>query len=140
MTWMIYALFSAITAALVTILSKIGLQEIDPTLATTIRSIIMSILLIGMCLTNNTFSLFDINQLDYKGWAFIILAALSGAASWLFYFHALAQGPAPGVAAIDRLSIVFIVLLSAILLGQGFTIKSIGGSILIAIGAYLISL
>ena len=69
---------------------------------------------------------------------FIVLAAIAGAASWLFYFEALAKGPATGVVAIDRLSIVFVVFLSALILGEALTVKSIAGAALIIGGAYLL--
>ncbi|MEX0672320.1 MAG: EamA family transporter [Candidatus Babeliales bacterium] len=138
MNWILYAFISSITAALVTIFANIGLRSVNPVAATTLRSIIMSIVLVIVSLKSQSLHTLFANGLDTKGWLVIIASALCGAASWIFYFEALANGPVNGVAAIDRLSIVFIVIFSVIILGQALTIKSIIGSLLIVGGAYLL--
>jgi transporter family protein len=77
---------------------------------------------------------------DNRALAFIIFSGIAGALSWLFYFFALKYGPATGVAALDRLSVVFVVILAAMFLGEALTIKSLAGLILLIIGAILLVL
>ncbi|HRZ30144.1 MAG TPA: EamA family transporter [Candidatus Paceibacterota bacterium] len=136
-TWIIYALLSALFAAAVAILGKIGISQIDTTLATTIRSIVMSIALILA-----TFSLgkFDLTKIDNKAFFFIFLSGLAGALSWIFYFNALKTGPATGVAALDRLSVVFVLVLAILFLGESLTWKTGLGALLVSLGAILLSL
>lgn len=112
--WILYAALSAFTAALVAIFGKLGLKDLDSTLATTIRSLIMAAFLFFVSLSFGKFKGFAFSSISSKDWIFIILAGIAGALSWLFYFFALKNGPASSVAAIDRLSIVFVVLLAAI--------------------------
>ncbi len=135
MKWIIFALLSAISAALVAIFGKIGVSNIDSTLATTVRAVIMAIFLILVSLFLNKFSLFK--TIDAKAFFFIILAGISGALSWLFYFLALKLGPASGVAALDRLSVVFVLIFSVLFLSEKLSINSILGAILITVGAIL---
>ena len=120
--YLFYAFLSAITAALVAIFAKMGLKGIDPTLATTIRSLIMAGFLILTSLFLKKFQAHQIvasfNSFSSKDWLLIILAGVSGALSWLFYFFALKYGLASKVVAIDRLSIVFVVVLAALFLGE----------------------
>jgi len=140
MTYVILALLSALTASLVAIFGKLGLKNIDPTLATTIRSLIMAVFLIVVSLFLKKFENFSLNLLSSKDWLLIILAGISGAISWLFYFWALKFGPASHVAVIDRLSLVFVIILSALILGEVFNLKTFIGMILIVIGAILVVL
>lgn len=138
--WLLYAFLSSIFAAGVAIMGKLGLKSIDSTLATTIRSIIMALFLIIISLVSNKFRGFSINNLGGNEWLYIIAAGIFGALSWLFYFFALKNGPTNGVVAIDRLSIVFVFIFTLLFLGEHFTIKTLIGVILMAIGAILISL
>ena len=108
--WLVYAFLSSITAALVAILAKIGLKNIDSTLATTIRSIIMAVFLVLVALSLKKFQGFSINSFSNRDWILIILAGIAGALSWLFYFLALKTGLATKVATIDRLSLVFVII------------------------------
>jgi transporter family protein len=140
MSYIILALFSALTASLVAIFGKLGLKNIDPTIATTIRSLIMAVFLVIVSLFLNKFENFSLNLLTSKDWLLIILAGISGALSWLFYFWALKFGPASHVAVIDRLSLVFVILLSVLILGETFNLKVFVGMILIVLGAILIVL
>ena len=136
--WLIYSLLSAILAAFVAVFGKIGLKDVDPTLATTVRAGIMfsSLLLIALSLGKfNNFS-----QLNSKAIAFIFISGLAGALSWLFYFFALKTDQASKVAAIDRLSLVFVFLFSLAVLGEKLEIKTLLGIILMAVGAIIISL
>jgi transporter family protein len=138
--WLFFAFLSALCAALVAIFGKLGLKGIDSTLATTIRSIIMASFLVLTSLTLKKFNGFNFNDLSGKDWILISLSGVAGALSWLFYFFALKYGTAGKVVAIDRLSVVFVIILAAIFLSEGLTWRSILGSILIASGAILISL
>jgi transporter family protein len=140
MSYIILALFSALTASLVAIFGKLGLKNIDPTIATTIRSLIMAGFLVIVSLFLKKFENFSLNLFTSKDWLLIILAGVSGALSWLFYFWALKFGPASHVAVIDRLSLVFVILLSVLILGETFNLKVFVGMVLIVIGAILIVL
>lgn len=134
--WIGYALLSAIFAAAVAILGKIGLKNVDSTLATTIRAVVMAVFLLGATAILQKFSL--IKTVGSQTLTFIIFSGVAGALSWLFYFLALKNGPATGVAALDRLSVVFVVILAAMFLGEALTLKSVSGLILLVLGALLL--
>lgn len=136
--WIIYALLSAAFAALVAIFGKIGIQNIDSTLATTIRAIVMAGFLIVVALSLGKLPL--LNTIHSKALLFIILSGVAGAMSWLFYFIALKHGPVTGVAALDRLSVVFVLVFALLFLGQKFTWVSAIGAALITVGAILMTL
>lgn len=138
--WIIFALLAAVSAALVAIFGKLGLKTIDSTLGTTIRSIVMALFLILTSLLLGKWKHFTWTSLSSKDWWLIVLAGIAGALSWLFYFFALKNGDATKVATLDRLSIVFIIILAAIFLSEGLTWKSLLGATCMAIGAILISL
>lgn len=136
MSWVVFALLSAFFASLVAILGKIGISNIDTTLATTVRSLIMFLFLAGV---STYLGVFDkVKQLDQKALIFITLSGIAGALSWLFYFYALKKGPAAGVAALDRLSVVFVLILAVLFLNQAITTKVIIGGILLTVGAILL--
>lgn len=137
--WAVYALLSALTAALVAILGKIGLGHLDSTLATTLRSIVMAVFLIAAAASLGKFAGFHFSNLAGRDWIFIILAGVAGALSWLFYFFALKNGPAMAVVAIDRLSLVFVAILSVLFLSQAFTWKLAVGVVLMVGGALLVA-
>ena len=136
MVWIIYALLAAVFAAAVAILGKIGLKDVDSTLATTIRAVVMAIFLLGAAAILQKFSL--IKTVGSQTLTFIIFSGVAGALSWLFYFLALKYGPATGVAALDRLSVVFVVILAAMFLGEALTFKSVSGLVLLVLGALLL--
>lgn len=136
--WIGYALLSAIFAAAVAILGKIGLKNVDSTLATTIRAVVMTIFLLGAATVLQKFSL--IKTVGSQTLTFIIFSGVAGALSWIFYFLALKNGPATGVAALDRLSVVFVIILAAMFLGEALTLKSVSGLILLVLGALLLVL
>lgn len=133
--YIVFALLSAVSAALVAVFGKIGLGRVDTTLATTIRAIVMAFLLV---LATLALKKWDLSQITSRAYLFIFLAGVSGAASWLFYFLALKLGPATSVAAIDRLSVIFVIIFAALFLGESLTVKSILGGILIISGALLL--
>ncbi|MEK7499721.1 MAG: EamA family transporter [Patescibacteria group bacterium] len=138
MHWSIYALLSAVFAALVAIFGKLGLKDIDSTLATTVRSIVMALFLVGVSITFGKFSFLD--TLDKKAITFIVFSGVAGALSWLFYFFAIKVGKVSGVVAIDRTSIVFAVVLAIIFLGEALTWQKAVGAVLVSAGAILIAL
>jgi bacterial/archaeal transporter family protein len=137
--WIIYAFLSAIFAAGVAIAGKLGLKNLDSTLATTIRSFIMAGFLLLVSVFMRKFRGFHLNDLSGRDWLLIALAGIFGAMSWLFYFFALKHGPATPVAAIDRLSLVFVFILAFVFLGEGFSYKILAGVVLMVAGAILIS-
>lgn len=116
--WLFYALLSAVSAAFVSIFGKVGLQGIDSNVATAVRAVIMAVFLIGVVFVQGNFShLAEVLQ-DKKGLLFVALSGIAGATSWLFYFLALKYGPVSKVAPIDKLSVVFAVILAVILFGE----------------------
>ena len=137
MWWILYAFGSALFASLVAILGKIGLKNIDSTFATTIRAIIMAVFLFLMSLTLGKFRGFSLGSFGTKAWLFVALSGIAGALSWLCYFYALKLGPTTAVAAIDKLSIVFVAILATLFLSEGLTLYKFLGVIFIALGAFL---
>lgn len=137
--WIFYALLSAFFAALVAIFAKLGLKEIDTTLATTIRAMIMAAFLIGVSFALKKFSGFSFDSFSSREWLLIVLAGVAGALSWLFYFAAIKYGFASGAAALDRLSIVFVVFLAALFLGESLGWQAVLGAVLIVAGALLVT-
>ena len=137
--WMLYAILSAVTAALVAIFAKVGLRDIDPTLATTLRSIIMAVFLLGVAWGFGKFDGFSLATVNGKEWLLLVLAGVAGALSWLFYFLALRDGNASAVVAIDRLSIVFVIVLAAAFLSETISWRIGAGAVLMVLGAILIS-
>jgi transporter family protein len=140
MTWLIFAFLSAIFAALVAIFGKMGLKGIDSTLATTIRSIIMAVFLVIVAFSLKKFEGFSLKSFSSNDWMWITFSGIAGALSLLFYFFALKNGNATQVAAIDRLSLVFVAILAAVFLGEHFGFKTAIGAFLMVAGAIIITL
>jgi bacterial/archaeal transporter family protein len=139
-TWLIFALLSAIFAALVSVFAKVGLQGVDANTATTIRAFIMFVFLMIVILVQGKFDNILGFFLDKKILLFIVLSGIAGALSWLFYFIAIKNGAVTKVVSIDRLSIVFAMVFAVVFLNEKVTIKSIIGIILIATGAIIIAI
>ena len=129
---------SAVFAALVAILAKIGLQGVDSTLATTVRAIVMAAFLIMVSLALGKFSALD--TLSSKTMVFIILSGVAGALSWLCYFLAIKYGPVTGVVALDKTSVIFAFTLAVIFLSESLTWQKAIGASLVTIGAVLMAL
>ncbi|MFA5770966.1 MAG: EamA family transporter [Patescibacteria group bacterium] len=138
--WLVFSLLSAITAAAVAIFAKLGLKNIDITLATTIRSIIMALFLVLTSILFGKFRGFNFQALGSREWTLIVLAGVSGALSWLFYFFALKVGMATKVASIDRLSLIFVIILASLFLGEALTWRTVLGALIIVSGALIINL
>ncbi|MDP2789904.1 MAG: EamA family transporter [bacterium] len=138
MSWILFALLSAVFAALVGIFGKVGIKGIDSTLATSVRAVVMATFLVLVSLILGKAKL--LHTIENRVLLFIVLSGVSGAISWLFYFFALKTGPVSGVAALDRLSVVFVLILAALFLGEHLTWKTGLGGILITAGAVLMTL
>ena len=136
--WMIFAVLSAVFAALTSILAKIGIEGVNSNLATAIRTIVVVIMAWGMVfLTHAQNGLAEISK---KSWIFLILSGLATGASWLCYYKALQMGDASKVVPIDKLSVVITLILAFVFLHEQFTAKSLIGCILIGAGTLIIVL
>ena len=136
--WFVLALLSAVFAALTSILAKVGIDGVNSTLATAIRTAVVLLMSWGMVfLTNVQHGLQDISQ---KSWLFLILSGLATGASWLCYYKALQIGEASKVVPIDKLSVVITLILAFVFLHEEFTVKSAVGAILITAGTLIMVL
>ena len=136
--WMIFAVLSAVFAALTSILAKIGIEGVNSNLATAIRTIVVVIMAWGMVfLTHAQNGLVEISK---KSWIFLILSGLAPGASWLCYYKALQMGDASKVVPIDKLSVVITLILAFVFLHEQFTAKSLIGCILIGAGTLIMVL
>ncbi len=133
--WFIFALLSAIFAALTSILAKVGIDGVNSNLATAIRTVVVVIMSWGMVFITNTQS--GISQISRKSWIFLILSGLATGASWLCYYKALQIGDASKVVPIDKLSVIITLVLAFVFLHEEFDAKSLIGCILIAGGTLL---
>ena len=132
MTWITYALLSALFASLVAIFGKIGIKGVDSNLAVAIRTVIIVIFAWGIvALQGNAGDLFKISKYSY---IFIILSAIATGLSWLFYYKALQMGEASRVAPIDKLSIALTIILAFIVLGEKPNVGNVVGGILVTAG------
>lgn len=120
--WFIFALLSAIFAALTSILAKIGIDGVNSNLATAIRTMVVVVMAWGMVFLTHTQG--GISEISRKSWAFLILSGLATGASWLCYYRALQIGDASKVVPVDKLSVVITLLLAFIFLHEEFTMKS----------------
>ncbi len=133
--WRLYAILSALFAALTSIFAKVGLQDINSDLATAIRTTIILLLTWGIVLFGHKAD--GITNLTWQTWLFLILSGISTGLSWLFYFKALQTGDVSRVAPIDKLSIVITILLAFIFLHEKVTLRVLIGSLLISGGVLL---
>ena len=136
--WLILALGSSVFAALTSILAKIGIDGVNSTLATAIRTFVVLVMSWGMVFITNTQS--GILEISRRSWLFLILSGFATGASWLCYYKALQIADASKVVPIDKLSVVITMILAAVILHEQFTPKSILGCVLIAGGTLLMVL
>lgn len=136
--WFVYALLSAVFAALTSILAKVGIEKVNSHLATAIRTVVVVAMAWGMVF--QTHAQKDMFQISKKSWIFLILSGLATGASWLFYYKALQLGKASKVVPVDKLSVVFTLIMAFVFLHEEFTIKSIIGCVLIGAGTLLMVL
>ncbi|OHA08436.1 MAG: hypothetical protein A3A44_00825 [Candidatus Sungbacteria bacterium RIFCSPLOWO2_01_FULL_60_25] len=135
MAWILYGLLSAAFAA--PVFGKIGIANVDSTLATTVRAVFMAFLLVVASLALGKAPLLP--GISHRALSFIALSGVAGALSWFFYFLALRTGPTSAVAALDRLSVVFVLILALVFLGEQFSRKSGIGALFITAGAILMA-
>lgn len=136
--WLIFALLAAIFAALTAILAKVGIDGVNSNLATAIRTTVVLFMAWAMVFLTNVQT--GIAEISQRSWLFLILSGLATGASWLCYFKALQDGEVSKVVPIDKLSLVFTVILAAIFLHESFTLKTAAGCLLITVGTLLMVL
>lgn len=136
--WFIFALLSAVFAALTSILAKVGIDGVNSNLATAIRTVVVVIMAWGMVFLTNAQN--GLSGISRKSWLFLILSGLATGASWLCYYKALQIGEASKVVPIDKLSVVITLILAFVFLHETFTTKSLIGCILIGAGTLIMVL
>jgi len=134
--WKWYAILSAIFAALTAIFAKIGIKDVDSNLATAIRTCVILLITWGIVIAGNNIG--GVKELTKTNWTFLILSGIATGLSWIFYFKALQLGDASKVAPIDKLSVVFTIFLSFLILKEPFSWKVVLGGCLIAGGSLVI--
>lgn len=136
--WFIFALLSAVFAALTSILAKVGINGVNSNLATAIRTVVVVIMAWGMVFLTNAQN--GLSGISRKSWLFLILSGLATGVSWLCYYKALQIGEASKVVPIDKLSVVITLILAFVFLHETFTTKSLIGCILIGAGTLIMVL
>lgn len=130
--WLIFALLSAVFAALTSILAKVGIEGVNSNLATAVRTVVVVVMAWGMVFLTHAQG--GISQISRKSWLFLILSGLATGGSWLCYYKALQIGEASKVVPIDKLSVVITLILAFVFLHEEFTVKSLLGCVLIGAG------
>lgn len=136
--WLIFAILSAVFAALTSILAKIGIDGVNSNLATAIRTVVVVIMAWAMVFITNAQP--GLSQISRKSWIFLILSGIATGASWLCYYKAIQLGEVSKVVPIDKLSVVITLVLAFVFLHEEFTVKSVTGCILIGVGTLLMVL
>ena len=133
--WILFAILSAVFAALTSILAKVGIDGVNSNLATAVRTVVVVIMAWAMVFLPHAQS--GLAEISRKSWIFLILSGLSTGASWLCYYRALQLGEASKVVPIDKMSVVITLVLAFIFLHEQFTVKSLIGCILITLGTLI---
>ncbi|MDE6014383.1 MAG: EamA family transporter [Acetatifactor sp.] len=136
--WLVFALLSAVFAALTSILAKIGIDGVNSNLATAIRTVVVVFMAWGMVFLTHAQK--GISQIGRRSWIFLILSGLATGASWLCYYRALQLGETSKVVPIDKLSVVITLVLAFVILREEFTVKAMLGCILIGAGTLIMAL
>lgn len=136
--WLVFALLSAVFAALTSILAKVGISGVNSNLATALRTVVVLVMAWGMVFVTNAQG--GITDISRKSWVFLILSGLATGASWLCYYYALQIGEASRVVPVDKLSVVVTLVLAFVFLHEKFTVHSLIGCILIGAGTLLMVL
>jgi transporter family protein len=131
-----YALFSALFAALTSILAKIGINQVNSNLATAIRTVVVLVLSWGIVFATGKQA--GISEISRKSWLFLILSGVATGLSWICYYRALQAGPASKVIPIDKSSVVIGMILAFVFLKESLTVKSIIGGLLITAGTFVL--
>lgn len=136
--WLVFALLSAVFAALTSILAKVGINGVNSNLATALRTVVVLVMAWGMVFVTSAQG--GITDISRKSWVFLILSGLATGASWLCYYYALQTGEASRVVPVDKLSVVITLVLAFVFLHEKFTVHSLIGCILIGAGTLLMVL
>lgn len=136
--WFVFALLSAVFAALTSVLAKVGIEGVNSNLATALRTCV--VLAMAWLMVFITHAQNGIGSIGRKSWVFLILSGLATGASWLCYYKAIQMGSVSKVAPIDKLSVVITLILAVIFLHEDFTVKSAIGAVLITAGTVLMVL
>ncbi len=136
--WLILALLSAVFAALTSLLAKVGIEGVDSNVGTAIRTLVVFFMACGMAFVCG--AKFSPAAVSARTWVFLILSGLATGASWLCYFKALQMGDVSRVAPVDKMSIVFTIVLAVIFLQEHLTMKAAAGAALISLGTLLMAL
>jgi len=136
--WFLFALLSAVFAALTSILAKIGIEGVNSNLATAVRTVVVVLMAWGMVFLTGTQG--GVLAISKKSWLFLILSGLATGASWLCYYRALQLGDASRVVPVDKFSVVITLVLAFFFLHEKFTAKSLAGCVLISAGTLLLAL
>jgi bacterial/archaeal transporter family protein len=137
MSWLGWAVLSALFAAATALLAKVGVAGVDPNLATAIRTSVVVAFAWMIALSLGTHA--GLMHVGRRSWLFLVLSGLATGLSWICYFRALSVGEASKVAPIDKLSVVFVVVLAWPLLGETLTLAKAAGALLIAAGAIVLA-
>lgn len=138
MMWAVYALLSAVFAALTGILAKLGMANINSNLATAIRTTVVLVMAWAIVLASGKQT--EIGNITTRGWVFLVLSGLATGLSWLCYFHALQIGEASKVIPIDKFSVVLSIVLAFVVLGEKVTLTKVVGGALITLGTFILIL
>jgi transporter family protein len=138
MSWLFWSLLSAVFAAATALLAKIGVAHVEPNLATAVRTSVVLVFtwIIAISVGSHT----GLTHIDRRGWLFLAASGIATGLSWICYFRALSLGEASQVAPIDKLSVVFVILLAWPVLGEALTARKLVGGVLIAAGAIVLAL
>lgn len=136
--WLLFAVLSAVFAALTSILAKVGIEGVNSNLATAVRTVVVVLMSWGMVFLTHAQS--GLSEISRKSWIFLILSGFATGASWLCYYKALQMGEASKVVPIDKLSVVITLILAFVFLHEQFTAKSVVGCILIGAGTLIMVL
>ena len=136
--WLLYAILSSVFAALTSILAKIGIDGVNSTLATALRTVVVVVMSWGMVFLTNTQT--GLSEISKKSWIFLILSGLATGASWLCYYKAMQLGEVSKVVPIDKLSVIITLVLAFVFLHEEFSAKSLIGCLLIGAGTLVMVL
>ncbi len=135
MMWLVFAVLSAVFAAMTSIFAKIGIDGVNSNLATALRTVVVLVMAWAMVFLTGNQS--GISNIDKKSWLFLILSGLATGASWLCYYKAIQMGEVSKVVPIDKLSLVFTFIMAIVFLGEKLTVKMVIGVVMITLGTLL---
>jgi transporter family protein len=137
MSWVVWAILSAVFAAATALLAKVGVEKIDSNLATAIRTSVVVVFAWAIALALNSHH--GLGQINRRSWIFLALSGLGTGLSWLCYFRALSLGPVSGVAPIDKLSVAIVIVCGWLFFGEALTPAKLLGGALVTAGALVIA-